>query len=94
MRATAIAWRWPPLSRATGDVQPRDVDADLVQRRAGLGAHLPAGQERHRALDDLAAQEHVLHHVELVDQREVLVDAVDPERARVVDRAQLGLARP
>ena len=42
-------------------------------------------------MHDLAAQEHVLHDVELVDECEVLVDAVDPEFARVIDGAQLGL---
>ena len=89
VRATAIACRCPPERRATGDVQARDVDPDLVERRARLPAHRAVGQERQRPADPLAAQEHVLEHRQLVDQREVLVDGVDAERARMVDAARL-----
>jgi len=42
-------------------------------------------------VDLLTPQEHVRDHRELVDERQVLVDAVDPERARVVDRLELDL---
>jgi hypothetical protein len=44
-----------------------------------------------RASRFIALEEHVVVDRQLVDEREVLVDAVDPERPRVVDRAQLDL---
>ena len=56
VRATAIAWRWPPDSRATGDVDARDVDADLVERRARLALHRAVGQQRERPVHALAAR--------------------------------------
>ena len=91
VRATAIAWRWPPDSRATGTsmrgtLTPISSSAWRVSR-----SHRAVGQQRQRPVEALALEEHVLVDGELVDQREVLVDAVDPQRARVVDRAQLGL---
>src|SRR3954471_12145379 len=100
VRGAAIAWHragaGDRLALAAGQprhrhVQARDVDADLVEPFPRLPAHPRAREERERRMDPLAAQEHVLHDVEVVDEREVLVDAVDAERARVVDRAQLDL---
>jgi hypothetical protein len=81
-----------PAGQVThGRVERADVDADLVQRGTGLTAHPPAGEEGQRPVDHLAVQEHVLPHRELVDERQVLVDAVDAQRARVGDAAQVHL---
>ncbi len=68
-----------------GDVDARDVDPDLIQRAARLALHLAVGQERQRAVHALAAQEQVVVDRQFVDQRQVLIDGVDPFRARVVD---------
>ena len=69
-------------------LQPRHVDADLIQGFAGPALHLADRQERQRGMRLLAAQEHVLEDGELVDQRQVLVDGVDPQRPRLVDAAR------
>jgi len=68
-----------------GRVEARHVDADLVERGPRLSAHRAVGQQRQRPAHPLAAQEHVLEDRQLVDQREVLVDGVDAERAGVID---------
>ena len=60
-----------------GNVQTRQVDADVVERLARLALHPARVQERQRRVALLAAEEHVLVDGELVDQREVLVDDVD-----------------
>jgi hypothetical protein len=39
-------------------------------------------------VEPLAVQEHVVEDRELVDQRQVLVDGVDPARPRLVDAAR------
>ncbi len=51
-------------------------------------------QQGHGPMDLLALEEHVLGDVELVDQREVLVDAVDAERPGMVDVAEDRPPRP
>jgi hypothetical protein len=74
-------------------VDRRDVDADLVQRGARLLAHLAVVQERQRGQEPFPAQEEVLVDGQLVDEREVLEDAVDPDLAPVLNRARvIGLA--
>ena len=64
-------------------------DADLVERRARLLAHRAVVQERQRAADALAVEEHVVEHRQLVDEREVLVDGVDARAPRLVDAVRL-----
>ena len=68
------------------DIDRGDVDPDLVQRLAGLTAHQGVGQERDRLADALAAQKQVLVDRQLVDQRQILKDGVDPALAAIVDR--------
>ena len=55
--------------------------------------HRPVVQplERAEAVHELALEEHVVGDGEARDQGEILVDGVDAERPRVVDRAQLHL---
>jgi hypothetical protein len=65
-----------------------DVDADLGDRLAGPLAHRAVVEQPER-VDDLAVEEDVVEDAQLVDQREVLIDGVDPERAGVDDRVQL-----
>ena len=72
-----------------GDVDARDVDADLIERLARFALHLAVGQERQRTVHLLAAQEQVVVDRQFVDQREVLVDGLDAFRARVVDAFRL-----
>ncbi len=63
---------------------PISSSAARVSRRIARLARNGSGR-----LDPLAAQEHVLEDRQLVDQREVLVDGVDAERARMVDAPRL-----
>jgi hypothetical protein len=61
---------------------------------ARFALHLTVRSAAAAAVHALAAQEHVVVDAQFVDQREVLVDVVDPERAGVVDAFRLvGLAR-
>ena len=57
-------------------------------------AHLALVENSQRPAEDrLALQEHVAIDIELIDQRQVLIDRLDAERARMADRAKLnGLA--
>src|SRR3954470_4106028 len=68
-------------------------DAEVLEGVAALGAHRllvdeaePAEQAR---AHDLAAEEHVGAGIELGREREVLVDGLDPQAARVERRVQL-----
>src|SRR3954470_23726921 len=68
-------------------------DAEVLEGVAALGAHRllvdeaePAEQAR---AHDLAAEEHVGAGIELGREREVLVDGLDPQPARVERRVQL-----
>ena len=84
-RATATDWRWPPESVATGCrielivVTASDLSVSACAApsspRSGAGAGVR-----------LAAEVHVLDDVEVVAQREVLVDDLDPEPGRVLRR--------
>ena len=76
----ATVWRWPPDRLDTR--LPHGVDGAHRQRRQGLAGHgLHRGLVEHApALELLAAEEHVLDDVEVVAQREVLVDDLDAER--------------
>ena len=91
--AIATVWRWPPESDATGirtEVTVR-TDSDARVRAGGL---LHVGLVEQPGLAALAAEEHVLDDVEVVGQREVLVDDLDAERrgvGRAVDRDRLAL---
>ena len=93
VRATAIAWRWPPESRATAtSIRGMLIPISSSAARASQ-LHLAVGEERDRPVDALAAQEEVVVDGQFVDQREVLVDGVDAFRARVVDAfRRVGLA--
>ena len=86
--ATATDWRCPPESPATVWRTLRIVVTDrLAQRLARASLHLGL-VERAQRLELLAAEEHVLDDVEVVRQREVLVDDLDAEVggvARAVD---------
>ena len=86
--AIATDWRWPPDSDATGWRTDRTV---VTARLASVSPAarsivlLVEGEVPHR----LAAEEHVLDDVEVVAEREVLVDGLDPERGRVPRRADV-----
>ena len=71
-------------------IDRRDADAHAIEVLLRPPPHLPVVEDAEDATPDrLALQEHVVEDVELVDQREVLVDRLDAERARMADRAKL-----
>ena len=78
--AIATDCRWPPESDATG----WRIERTVVTAR--LASVSPAGclhrllVEEERRLSAFPPEEHVLHDVEVVAEREVLVDGLDPER--------------
>ena len=81
-RAMATVCRWPPEREATW------VRTDLsgphgqaVEGLPGLGLHGVLVEQT--GLGALAAEEHVVDDVEVVAQREVLVDDLDAEVVRV-----------
>ena len=92
-RLTATPWRWPPDIFATGALESCSADAEARERLVGAAAHRRLVQEaelaEQAAADDLAAEEQVGRRVELGRQREVLVDGLDPERARLERRVEL-----
>ena len=77
-RATATAWRWPPDSEPTGWRIERTVITDR-SARVCLACSSMLISSSCEALQFLAAEEHVLHDVQVVAQGEVLVDGGDPE---------------
>ena len=85
--AIATDCRWPPESEATG----WRIERTVVTREAG--ERLPR-RLLHRLLVEedalvqaLAPEEHVLHDVQVVTEREILVDGLDPERGGLARRA-------
>ena len=82
-RATATDWRCPPESVATGCRTERivvtDSDFSVSIVRCSMA---PRGAGERVVL--LAAEEHVLDDVEVVAEREVLVDDLDPELGGVL----------
>ena len=74
-----------PRQARDWDVQAWDVDPDLVERSAGLAAHQHVVEKRDWLEHTLPAQEQVVVDRQLVDQRQILVDGVDPVSAGVVD---------
>ena len=80
-RATATDWRWPPERLATFWRIERIVVTDEALHRLGrLRLHLGLLQPADDVVR-LAAEVHVLDDVEVVAEREILVDDLDPERA-------------
>src|SRR5262249_24428976 len=65
-------------------------EAELVELARADALHLPTLQVAHGADPDgeLASEEEVAPEAELVDQREVMVDALDAEAARLGGRPQ------
>ena len=51
--------------------------ADLVERPAGHGAHLPAVEQQAAGPGRLAAQEDVFHDAQVRGEREILVNGAD-----------------
>src|SRR5829696_7958041 len=66
-----------------------DVHAHVVEILGGLLFHLAVVQEGSDG--HLAVQEHVVEHRELVDEREVLVDGLDAQGARLGDGSEVDL---
>ena len=86
-RAIATVCRWPPESEATGIAHAGDARRQLVEQRPrpDLHGHLVEPQRT-----QLAAEEDVGDHVEVLAQRQVLEHGGDAELergARVGDRA-------
>src|SRR3954469_5039537 len=71
-------------------------DAEALERLVGAAVHRGVVEEaqlaEQPAARDLAAEEEVCRRVELGREREVLVDGLDPERARLERRADRHLA--
>ena len=83
-RATATDWRWPPESVATGwRIDRIVVTARRLQRLGRLRLHRRLLQPLEPVVR-LAAEVHVLDDVEVVAEREILVDDLDPELRRVL----------
>src|SRR4051812_13714873 len=72
------------------------ADAEALERLVGAAVHRGVVEEaelaEQPAARDLAAEEQVCRRVELGREREVLVDGLDPERARLERRADRHLA--
>ena len=88
-RLIAIVWRWPPGEPDDRVVQPRKVDAEAIEELDRALAHLAVIELRHDAEEpglELAAEKHVLGHVEGVHQAEPLVQASDAGRVRIARR--------
>ena len=89
--ATATDWRWPPESVATGcRIDEIVVTASALQRRGGVCSIAASLRIWNRC--DLAAEVHVLDDVEVVAEREILVDDLDPEAGRVLRAVDVHLA--
>ena len=88
--ATATDCRWPPESVATGWRTDRIVvtasDFSVADVVCSIAASLRIWNRF-----SLAAEVHVLHDVEVVAQREILVDDLDPEAAGVLRPVDLDL---
>ena len=93
-RPIATDWRWPPDRLATGcRIELIVVTESALQHVRGSRLHhrLPEPEEE---VANLAAEVHVLDDVEVVAEREILVDDLDPELGRVLrpgDRDLLSL---
>ena len=73
----ATVWRWPPESEAIG-MRTLGMRMDSVsQQLAGAALHLDLVEDA--ALLQLAAEEEVADDIEVVAQREVLVDGRDAQ---------------
>ena len=92
--ATATDWRWPPESEATGWRTERTVVTCRPARVLAASRSIVVLVEQ-AAAQALAPEEHVLDDVQIVAQRQVLVDDLDPERRRLARAADAdGLALP
>ncbi len=82
-----MPWRWPPDMLATRRAGVLDADAEVAERLLAAPAHRGLVEEaelaEQAAAQDLAAEEHVRGGVDLGREREVLVDGLDPELARL-----------
>ena len=86
-RAIATSWRSPPERRGTGSRSAREARREPREQRARLALHgRLVEQARSRAA--LVTQEYVGDRVEVVGEREVLVQRGDPGELRVARRAQ------
>ena len=92
-RAIATVCRWPPEREATGTRTLGDADGQGVAAARGCGA--PSPPRRGRRPADLPAEEEVADDIEVVAQREVLVDGRDAQVLGVVGARDLdGAALP
>ena len=83
-RATATDCRWPPESVATGwRIEPNRRHREAFHRLGRLGLHHGLLEPLEHVVG-LAAEVHVLDDVEVVAEREILVDDLDPELRRVL----------
>src|SRR3954463_618003 len=82
--------------RRDGRRRVLQADAEALERLVGAAVHRGVVEEaelaEQPAARDLAAEEEVCRRVELGREREVLVDGLDPERARLERRADRHLA--
>ena len=87
--ATATDWRWPPERPATfwrGElIVVTDSSWSVLRARASI----VGSSSRCRPIQLLAAEEHVLDHVAVVGQGEVLVDDLDAQPGRVLRAVDL-----
>ena len=87
-RATATPWRWPPESEPTGwRIERTVVTERLAERLLRLALHRRLLEDPEAA--ELLAEKHVRDDVEVVAEREVLVDGGDAEIGGVVRRAHV-----
>ena len=81
--ATAIDWRWPPDSSATAWRTERTV---VTESESSVSRHIfsmAVSSRRKGCMNHFAAQEHVGDHVEIIGQRQILVDDFNAQPGRV-----------
>ena len=97
-RATATACRWPPERLTTGwstDLIPIFSRAHLLLGAAAHRLRVEEAEPAERAGEVLlATEEEVGRRVEVVGEREVLVDGLDPELARLARVRDRDSGRP
>ena len=89
--ATATDWRCPPDSEATGWRIERTVvtESSFSVLRAAISM---VGLVEHPVAQRLVAEEHVLDDVQVVAQREVLIDRRDAQRLGVPGPVEMDAA--
>ena len=85
--AIATDCRWPPESEATGWRIERTVVTARLASVSLAAFSIDFLVEEDASVQALTPEEHVLHDVQVVTEREILVDGLDAERGGLAGRA-------